>query len=525
MSRRMIVAALFSAAGMFSAFSQAATFDDVKAWVGSGSNQAALVIDWNDGKTDESLLWGYRWNGSATGEDMLRAIVAADPNLYITVSGTTPYGVALFGIGYDTTGGNDFATTPAIIFVNRVHENDSYNGNDGFFPANPLDHYQSGWYAGYWSYWIKDTTNDDWGYSGLGMTSRQLVDGSWDGWSFDDFSGTSGTPGEPVAALIPEPASASMIGLAALFLAVGLRRRKNLALNLSVVAMITLLANSPAARAAFVYNPDDFAVQVVSSTGFPASPGATQYYSDPNAILGRPALQFKDIYGSNPTAFHRVKLIEPAYATGLNGEKLITTFNAGQSVTVQMGRTVYDNPSNPYGIDLIVYGNSFFVAGGGSFVGDNTNLNTTPVGGVFSESVQVSVSPDNIHWYSYPADAAHTGDGYYPTNSYLWDRNTASWTDDQADPTKPVDPSIGTTALAGMTAADVLDLYDGAAGGTGFDLADSGFSYINYVRFDGLAGYSGGEIDAVAAVTAIPEPTTLGLLLNGGSLLLRNRKK
>lgn len=514
----------------------AANFSDVKFWVGSGTNEAGFVVDWNDGKAEQSLLWGYRWDGNATGEDMLRAIVAADPNLYVSISGATPFGTALFGIGYDTTGGNDFAVTPSLAFVDRTHVNPSpYDGNDGFAPANPLDHYEGGWYTGYWSYWVKADVADDWGYSGLGMTSRQLTDGAWDGWGFDDFTGTSGSPHDPTAALapvsIPEPGTASVavVSGAALLL---LRRRKDeghvprgaVKGVGPLVAAAGTLAVATLAKASYVYNPADFATEVVSSTGFPANPTATQYYSAPSAVLGRPALQFKDIFGSNPNAFHRVKLIEPAYATGLQCERLITTFNAGQSVTVKMGRTVYNDPNNPFGIDLIVYGNSFFTAGGGSFVGDATNLNTTSVGGVFAESVQVSVSPDNVHWYSYPADAAHTGDGYYPTNSYLWDRTTASWTNEEADPTKPVNPAIGTAALSGKSAADVLDLYNGAAGGTGFDLAASGFDFVNYVRFDGVAGYSGGEIDAVAAVTPVPEPACLALGAAALPLIVRRRR-
>ena len=130
----------------------------------------------------------------------------------------------------------------------------------------------------------------------------------------------------------------------------------------------------------------------------------------------------------------------------MSGEPLVTTFAVGQSVTVKMGRTVNNDPKNPFGIDLIVYGNSFFSATGGGFGGDSTNLNTTTVGGLFAENVRVSVSPDNVNWYSYPTDAAHTGDGYYPTNSYLWNRTGTAWTDTEADPTKPVDPSIGTAA-------------------------------------------------------------------------------
>ncbi|HVT88151.1 MAG TPA: PEP-CTERM sorting domain-containing protein [Tepidisphaeraceae bacterium] len=356
----------------------------------------------------------------------------------------------------------------------------------------------------------------------VGLTGRELTNGAWDGWSYDNFV-DGGEPGEPVPATVPEPAS--LAGLSIIGAGFVLRRRRRtLAIAPLFAGVAFVVANGTSAQAAYIYNPNDFATQVVSSTGFPANPSASQYYSSPDAVLGRPALKFKDIFGADPNAFHRVKLIEPAYATGLSGERLITTFNAGQSVTVKMGRTVNNDPNNAFGIDLIVYGNSFFVAGGGGFVGDNTNLNTTTVGGVFAENVRVSVSPDNVSWYSYPQDATHTGDGYYPTNSYLWNRNAAAWTDDEADPTKPVDPSIAPT-LSGKTSADVLDLYNGAAGGTGFDLADSGFSFINYVRFDGLTGYSGGEIDAVAAVNPVPEPATLATLGIGALALMRRRRR
>ena len=61
-------------------------FDDVSFWVGSGSNQAALAIDW-DGRSaqsdlDNALVWGFRWDGIATAADLFNAIVEADPRLY-----------------------------------------------------------------------------------------------------------------------------------------------------------------------------------------------------------------------------------------------------------------------------------------------------------------------------------------------------------------------------------------------------------------------------------------------------------
>lgn len=273
------------------------------------------------------------------------------------------------------------------------------------------------------------------------------------------------------------------------------------------------------ARASYVYNPDDFAVEVVSATGL----AANSLYNDPAALLGRPATKFNNRTIANPE-FRRVKIVEPAFNTGLNNERLITTFNAGQSVTVRMGRKVYDDANNPYGIDLNVFGNAFFVAGGGGFVSDATNFNTATIGGgIFDEPVRVSVSPDNVNWYAYTNGPS--GDGLFPTNSYFWNRSTASWTDVETDPTLPVDPSITLASLAGMVNADVLDLYNGSAGGVGFDLAESGFAFIEYVRVEGLAGYSGGEIDAIAAVNAVitPEPAAM-FSIGATAVFLRRRR-
>ena len=57
------------------------TFDDIQYWVGNGSNKAALVIEWHDGNRPDAMVWGYRWDGEATGHDMIVAIAQADPRL------------------------------------------------------------------------------------------------------------------------------------------------------------------------------------------------------------------------------------------------------------------------------------------------------------------------------------------------------------------------------------------------------------------------------------------------------------
>ena len=50
-------------------------FSHILYWVGSGSNEAVLAVNW----ADTALAWGYRWNGNATVADMLADIAAADP--------------------------------------------------------------------------------------------------------------------------------------------------------------------------------------------------------------------------------------------------------------------------------------------------------------------------------------------------------------------------------------------------------------------------------------------------------------
>lgn len=315
--------------------------------------------------------------------------------------------------------------------------------------------------------------------------------------------------------VVPEPVLGTVLVLPAMLL---LRRRKRAAASVisgPAVAAVALGVAAASAQARYVYDPLDFAVEVVASSGLPG----TGLYNDPAAVLGRPTLWFNASFGASPD-LRRAKLIEAAFNRGPSGETLITTFNNGQSVTVRMGRPVVDDPLNPYGIDFIVFGNAFFT-GSGASVNDATNLNTFLLSGsAFVERTLVSVSPDGVQWYTYTGGP--WGDQLFPTNSYRWDRATASWSDDELDPTKPVNPALLGSSFAGLTAADVLDLYDGAAGGTGFDLAPSGFTSIQYVRFEGAPGFIGGEIDAVARVRPIPEPALLSLVV-GSALLLRRR--
>lgn len=192
------------------------SFNDVEYWIGSGSNEAAFVVDWNDGIEAQSLAWGYRWDGTATGEDMLIEIVTTDPELYAKISTPGGYGVALYGLGYDVDH-DGFSLSDGTVFTDGLAVSEP---SDGTSAVDPNDHYAEGWYsAGYWSYWLSDD-GVEWSFSGTGMSGRALTDGVWDGWSWaPSFDSTA--PSEPVAA-VPEPMTAMLFGLGMLLAA---RRR------------------------------------------------------------------------------------------------------------------------------------------------------------------------------------------------------------------------------------------------------------------------------------------------------------
>lgn len=172
------------------------SFDDITYWVGSGSNRAALVIDWNDGSTTESYAWGFRWNGTATGADMLRAIAGF--------------------IGTNTTPATPDGTgDPALtLFIQ------TFPGfGETVFQWNYLEHAQGGFEpdaAGFWGYYVADGSSafpDEWAFAETGMEDRQLSNNDWDGWSWaPDFD--SAPPDQPVAA-VPEPSVLVLFALGA----------------------------------------------------------------------------------------------------------------------------------------------------------------------------------------------------------------------------------------------------------------------------------------------------------------------
>jgi hypothetical protein len=258
---------------------------------------------------------------------------------------------------------------------------------------------------------------------------------------------------------------------------------------------------------------DWFGAEVIYAEG-PFGPAP---YDDPESVLGMPATEFYDplaeLWGGAPV--RRVKLVEGAcYTDATRTQKLVTTFGDGASVVIRLGRAARDDPAHPYGIDFIVFGNAFFPTIG--FADDNSDLNALMfAGGCFCEPLKVSVSPGYVgrpgqnatdwrtwDWYTY--ENGPYADCAFPTQAYWWDRTNRVWSDRPMDFLKPVNPVLGdffeSASAFGFSVADAIALYDGSGGGTGFDLKETGFDEIRYVKIEGGAGMLGGEIDAVAAV-------------------------
>lgn len=183
------------------------SFDDIESWAGEGEKKAGLIIQWNCDGEETALVFGYRWDGEATGADLMKAVVKANPRLYALMqytnvsSPTDPNGgYTINGIGWDADDDGE------ISLIDTGHNNEVYKSTDGFFEhprgyvpgqggssdydydnwiaGDSGDFWQAGWYTGFWSYWVGSSPSLL-GFSSWGASGRVLNDGDWDGWNFE----------------------------------------------------------------------------------------------------------------------------------------------------------------------------------------------------------------------------------------------------------------------------------------------------------------------------------------------------
>lgn len=200
-------------------------FNDIGVWAGSGENESALVLQWNDGESPGSLAWGYRWDGSARGIDMLLAVAGttvirepdggdiievltgADQALEVTIE-RYGWGDAVFAIEYHGVA----QTRTRADWDTGYWEYSLFAGEADYFTWNGSS------YDGPFTYSAPGSPLYDqvvWWPSQIGAAERLLVNGSWDAWSFaPGFVGTPVT--QPAAAAVPEPRLGGLLALAAL---------------------------------------------------------------------------------------------------------------------------------------------------------------------------------------------------------------------------------------------------------------------------------------------------------------------
>jgi len=205
----------------------AVSLDDIQFWTGSGTNRAALVIDWSSPETfgvsttvystvpapiaNKTLVWGFRFNGPVSGADMLQAVLVADPALYSVIDPT--YGTYVLGLGYRLSGTGLSGIRDNLgtnYFYNRYLTNATVDV-DTAGPVLGGDVYWGGYFGPNWEMWVEKggaggftnapdrgtntywtSTDLDYFYSGFhgqwdlastGLDGMSLTDGSWVGFS------------------------------------------------------------------------------------------------------------------------------------------------------------------------------------------------------------------------------------------------------------------------------------------------------------------------------------------------------
>ena len=216
--------------------------------------------------------------------------------------------------------------------------------------------------------------------------------------------------------------------------------------------------------------------------------GGVPGFDNPEAALGPPTRT------TGGTLFPGVvSPFQPAYLT-----TEIVSLGQGGQLVLAFDHDVLNDPGNPFGIDLIVFGNSF-----------STDLSSPNgvFGSVFSEGGEIDVSLNGEDWVTLTGLAA---DGPMPT---------LGWQDAgpydsvpgliPTDFTRPLHPDIHENSVVGLGYNELIDAYDGSGGGLGIDLEPFGLEAIRFIRFRNPSAMQSPEIDAVADVRSVGIPGDL----------------
>jgi hypothetical protein len=256
---------------------------------------------------------------------------------------------------------------------------------------------------------------------------------------------------------------------------------------------------------AYIYDPNEFATEVIEyiqGSAIPIDWFAEKEFNEPNVALGRPTIDTTGDGFYLPDAnIAPVLPINQAYRFF----ELVTVGIDGR-LTLKFNHPVQNNPANPYGIDFIIFGNSFLDYSTIPFTYINpSDIMISSEYGMWHERGLVSVSKDGLTWYTF--SQGPFADGFAPTLGRVYnpdnpDANLGSWNhwwSQPTNPTLPLDPTLTVQDFDQLTLTQVCQMYGESAGGTGFDIGLLGLDWIKYVRIE-HDPYQGGtpEIDAIS---------------------------
>jgi hypothetical protein len=263
--------------------------------------------------------------------------------------------------------------------------------------------------------------------------------------------------------------------------------KKNLFVSLALAGILFVPATTRA----------QFASTVSSYT---EGSGVSSGYNDPTAALGAPTT-FIGYQNADP--------FNPPYQSSD-----IVEIGTGGSLTLQFNTPIQNNPNNPFGLDFIIFGHAGFNITNGDYSGGGITDGSLFTGG--TADVRVSVSADGKTFYTLNPSLTPMVDGLFPTDA-------------SGNPFLPVNPALTAADFAGKDLSGIAALYNGSAGGAGFDLAwaidgsnqSVSLPSVDYVRLDVLNDGTPAYIDAI---TVVPEPTTYALAITSAGLFLLRRR-
>src|SRR5580765_781777 len=163
-----------------------------------------------------------------------------------------------------------------------------------------------------------------------------------------------------------------------------------------------------------------------SVISYSAGTGVNPSFTDPTRALGA------------PTTFIGYQNADPFNPPFLPSD--LVSVGAGGSLTVQFSTPILNDPAHAFGLDFKVFGNSGFVITNGDFSGGG--ITDGSLFGNNTGSTRVSVSADNISYFTLNPSRAPVVDGLYPT-------------DGSGDFARAVNPALGNGDFNGKDLAGI----------------------------------------------------------------------